>query len=144
MVHHLGGFFQTLERTNAVVTAFKENGSDIVKHTFDWLSDGAGIATVLSGLPVTGKIQRVVFVPSASAVPTTLYDVTMTDENGIDVLAGHGANLSETTASSVCPGTALKDGTTVGVVQTVVDGILTLNVTNAGASKAGQVILYVR
>ncbi len=124
--------------------AFKENGSDIVKHTFDWLSDGAGIATVLSGLPVTGKIQRVVFVPSASAVPTTLYDVTMTDENGIDVLAGQGANLSETTASSVCPGTALKDGTTVGVVQTVVDGILTLNVTNAGASKAGQVILYVR
>lgn len=124
--------------------AFKENGSDIVKHTFDWLSDGAGAATLPSGLPVTGQIQRVVFVPSASAVPTTLYDVTMTDENGIDVLAGQGANLSETTASSVCPGTALKDGTTVGVVPTVVDGILTLNVTNAGAAKAGKVILYVR
>jgi len=124
--------------------AFKRNGSDVVKHTFDWVSSGGGAATVPSGLAITGKIERVVFIPSASAIPTTLYDVTLTDENGIDVLAGQGANLSETTASSVCPGTALKDGTTVGVVQTVVDGILTLNVTNAGASKAGQVILYVR
>lgn len=123
---------------------YRRNGTDIVKHTFEWESDADGDASVQSGAVVSGRIERVVFVPSASAVPTAAYDVTLTDADGINVLGGQGSDLSETTASSVCPGTALKDGTTVGVVPTVVDSILTLNVENAGNTKAGKVVVYVR
>lgn len=123
--------------------SYRQNGSDVVKHTFDWISDGSGAATVPSGIPVSGEIKRVVFDPG-SAAPTASYDVTLTDEHGIDVLAGQGADLHETNSSSVCPGTPIKDGTTVGVVPTVVDGVLTLNVTNAGDTKTGKVVVYVR
>jgi len=124
--------------------SYRQNGTDIVKHTFDWVSASDGTATLPSTVPVSGVIHRVVFVPSASAAPTTLYDLTLTDPNGIDVLAGQGADLSATVSSAVCPGMPLKDGTTVGVVPTTVDGILTLNVTNAGSAKAGKVVVYVR
>ena len=123
---------------------YRRNGTDVVKHTFDWVSDGSGNATLPSRLAVSGEIQRVVFVPSATAAPTSLYDVTLTDADGIDVLAGQGANLSASAASSVCPGVPLRDGTTVSVSTGVVDSVLTLNVSNAGASKAGKVIVYLR
>lgn len=123
---------------------YRENGSDIVKHTFDWVSDASGDAEVVSGVAVSGAIARVVFIPSATAAPTANYDVTLTDSDGIDVLAGQGANLSDTVSSSVCPGIPLKDGTTTSVILTIVDSILTLTVANAGDTKAGKVIVYVR
>jgi hypothetical protein len=123
---------------------YRENGTDVVKHTFDWVSAADGSATLPSGLAVSGQIQRIVIDPSGSAAPSTLYDLTLTDEDGVDVLAGQGANLSETTTTSFCPGTPLKDGTTTSTYPTVVDGILTLNITNAGDTKAGKVVVYVR
>lgn len=124
--------------------SYRQNGSDVVKHRFDWVSDAGGAATLASGTPVSGTIERIVIVPSASAAPTNLYDITLTDEDGIDVLAGQGANLSSSAASHVCPGVPLKDGTTTSAVPIVVDGTLTLNVTNAGDTKAGSVAVYVR
>lgn len=124
--------------------ANRRNGSDVVKHTFDWTSDGSGNATVPSGVPVSGTIERIVVVPSASAAPTNLYDVTLTDADSVDVMAGQGANLAASGNSHVCPGVPLKDGTTTGVVPVCVDSILTLNVSNAGASKSGKIVVYVR
>lgn len=123
---------------------YRQNDTDLVEHTFEWLSDASGNVTLPSGLAVSGQIERVVFIPSSSAAPTSLYDVTLTDEDGVDVLAGQGANLSATVKSSVKPGIPLKDGTTTSTVPTVVDGILTLNVSNAGDSKGGTVVVYVR
>jgi hypothetical protein len=122
----------------------RRNGSDIVKHTFDWTSDSGGSATVVSGIAVSGEIQRVVVVPSVSAVPTANYDVTLTDADSVDVLAGQGANLAASGNTHVCPGVPLKDGTTTSVVPSVVDSVLTLNVTNAGNAKAGKIVVYVR
>lgn len=123
---------------------YRLNGSDVVKHVFDWVSSSGGAASVASAVPVSGAIARVVFIPSASAAPTDNYDVTLTDSDGIDVLAGQGANLDTANASSVCPGVPLKDGTTTSVLLTVVDSILTLTVANAGDTKAGKVVVYVR
>jgi hypothetical protein len=94
-------------------------------------------------LPISGEIQRVVIDPQSPA-PTDLYDITLTDEDSVDVLAGQGANVSTSATSIVCPGTPLKDGTTVSVRPVVVDGILTLNITNAGNGGAGKVVVYVR
>ena len=123
---------------------YRQNGTDIVKHTFEWVSDGSGVAVLASGLPVSGEIQRVVFVPSLTLPPTALYDVTLTDENGIDVLGAQGANLPASGNTNVCPGVPMKDGTTTGTIPFVVDGILTLNVANAGIGLSGKVIVYVR
>ena len=123
--------------------SYRQNGSDVVKHTFEWTSDSGGAATIPSLVAVSGAIARVVFIPDANA-PTDNYDVTLTDSDGIDVLAGQGTDLDTAVASSVCPGIPLTDGTTTSVLLTVVDSILTLNVTNAGDSNAGKVVVYVR
>lgn len=123
---------------------YRLHGSDVVKHTFEWTSNASGNATIPSMLPVSGAIARVAFVPDSVAAPTASYDVTLTDSDGIDVLAGQGANLSDTLASHVCPGVPLKDGTTIGALVVVVDSVLTLNVSNAGNTKSGKVVVYVR
>lgn len=117
---------------------------DVVKYTFAWTSDAAGAATVASPQKISGEILRVVTIPSATAAPTTLYDITLTDESSMDVLAAQGANLSATVTAHVCPGLPLKDGTTTSVRPIAVNDILTLNVTNAGDTKAGTVHVYVR
>lgn len=135
-------FFTVLESEWTVDD--RENGSDVVRHTFDWFSDSSGNCTLASGMAVSGRIERVVIVPSAIAAPTANYDLTLTDEFGNDVLSGQGANLSATVASQVCPGTPLKDGTTTSTRYPAIDGILTLNVSNAGESNAGRVVVFVR
>lgn len=113
-----------------------------VKHTFYWTSDASGNATVQSVLPISGKIQRVVFIPSTTASPTAAYDVALNDSDGIDVLAGQGTNLSATATAGVVPSVPLKDGTTTKTIAVTVDGNLTLNVSNAGDSKAGEIVVY--
>lgn len=124
--------------------SYRQNGSDIVKHTFAWVSNASGAATVASTAVISGAIQRVVIIPSGTAAPTTLYDLTLTDSDSVDCLAGQGANMSATVTLNTCSGTPLKDGTTTSVIPMVVDSILTLNVTNAGDTKAGTVVVYVR
>ena len=123
--------------------SYRQNGTDIVKHTFTWTSAADGTATVASTQVISGEILRVVIDPGAAA-PTTLYDMTLTDSDSVDVLAAQGANLSATVTLNICPGTPLKDGTTTSVVPMIVDSILTLNITNAGDSKNGTVVVYVR
>lgn len=117
----------------------------IQRVTLDWLSDAAGAVNGTDTTHLAGELLKVVFIPDGGATaPTALYDITLEDENGLDILAGQGANLSETTASAICPGVALKDGTTTSVVPVVIDDLLELKVTNAGDSKGGTVVLYLR
>lgn len=123
--------------------SYRQNGSDVVKHTFTFVADGSGNATVASGLPVSGEIKRVIIDPGSPA-PTALWDITLTDEDGYDVMAAQGANLDAALNAFICPGTPLKDGVTTSVVPMVVDSVLTLNVSNAGAGAQGKVVVYVR
>lgn len=113
-----------------------------IKHTFRWVSNVDGTATINSLIPISGDIRRVDIIPSTQDAPTSLYDVTLTDQDGVDILAGQGADSSETATESVCVGVPLKDGTTTRTRPVVVDGTLTLNVTNAGDTKSGNVIVY--
>lgn len=115
-------------------------GGSLERWTLDWGSDASGncLATVR---PVQGTIERVVFAPdSGSTSPTLNYDMTLTDIDGVDVLAGTGANLSNAvTASTVV---TEDDGTTYWPMAT--HGALTLAVTSAGASRGGIVRIYTR
>jgi hypothetical protein len=64
-----------------------------------------------------------------------LYDVTVTDGDSIDVLNALGANLSNAAT------TLKSDQDGLGAVA---NDTLTLAVTNAGASKGGKTILFIR
>lgn len=67
--------------------------------------------------------------------PTDLYDVTVTDEHGADLLAGGGANVTAATTVELHQRT-----TSLGFA----GGTITLTVANAGAAKGGTVYLYFR
>jgi hypothetical protein len=111
---------------------------------FAWTSDASGNASASRDF-VSGQIVRAVFIPGSGGVqPTNAYDITITDDDSRDVLQAQGADLSNSAASEVSPGTPLKDGTTTSVVPKAVCGALTLNVSNAGNAKSGTVVLYLR
>lgn len=108
----------------------------------DWTSSAGGAVSGIPSTGISGLIERVVFVPGASGVqPTDAYDVTLLDEDGLDMLAGKGGNLSNANPTQICP--LVGDGTTTDH-PVAVDGQLTLVVANAGAAKQGRVKLYYR
>lgn len=101
-------------------------------YTLEWVSaaDGTLSAAVTA---IQGTIERIVFLPASDTgeTPFNLYDVTLIDRDGIDVLGGKGANLSNTAASSVL----VTDATPVLPIATI--GPLTLNITHADSGGAG-------
>lgn len=132
--------------TQSSVEVIGVGGRPVRVYSWDWVSNASGAvdSTVQTTPPlVSGEILKAVFIPGSPA-PTDNYDVTITDTDSMDVLAGQGADRSTNTKQSVAPGVPLKDGTTTSVGPMVVNSTLTLNVTNAGDSKAGTVRIYVR
>lgn len=119
-------------------------GSGVVRYAIAWTSNSSGAASGTTDL-ISGTICKVEFIPgSGGSQPTNAYDATLTDAGGVDILAGQGADLSNSAASSVVPGVPFKDGTTTTTSPCVIADQLTLSVTNAGDTKSGQVVLYVR
>ena len=108
-----------------------------------WVSDSSGNVTQTTSTKVWGTICRVIIDPGATA-PTALYDATLTDEAGIDLLVGQGANLSATDTTSFVPLLEGTDGTTTAMFPIIVNDTLTLTITNAGADKTGSFIVYTR
>lgn len=123
------------------ITVTRSDGETIRHVRLVWTSDAAG---AVSGTTVhaSGEIVRVVFVPGAGGVqPTDLYDATIEDADGLDVLAGKGANLSNANKSQIVP--LVGDGTTTAE-RVAVSGTLELKVAAAGNAKSGTVVVYLR
>lgn len=115
------------------VTITEERLGHIQKITFDWLSTAAGAADGTTTYPYTGSILKVVTVPDGGGTqPTDDYDLTLTDESGLDVANGQLANRDNVNTEWV--------SSSLGVV---VGDKLTLNVTNAGNAKGGLCHVYV-
>lgn len=104
----------------------------VYRYKVDWVSAADGSATGDLSNIYNGVLYNAVFVPSATAAPSANYDVTITDDFGLDILGGGGANRHTSNSERVTP-TAIQ-----------YHGNLTLNVTNAGDTKAGSIYLYVR
>lgn len=111
------------------------------KFSIPWTSNPSGSATV--AVPnVFGTINRIATVPGTGASqPTDQYDLTLTDEHGIDVMAAKGANQSATASGSFIGTIPGPSG--FSEFPFTVRGGLTLNVTNAGVSKSGTVYVYI-
>ena len=115
------------------VTITEESFNETKKITFDWTSAADGTATGTTIGDYTGKVIYLATDPDAVAAPTTDYDITITDEDGIDVLAGAGANRHTSNTEIVLE-------SSLGAVGY---DKLTINVTNAGDTKKGKVYIHI-
>lgn len=125
-----------LDRTGA-------NGR-IRKVIVEWTSDDTTGSVTGTTEKIVGELIKGVTDPG-SAAPTDDYDITITDEEGADVLGASLDNLGDRdTANTEVVYFGLTDGTVNTSAFPVVCDKLTIAVTNAGNSKTGQLTLYYR
>lgn len=116
-------------------TITEETQSHVKKVKFDWISAADGTASGTTDGVYTGEIIRLVTVPAAdTSAPTDSYDVAVNDEDGNDVLMGAGADRDTLNTEQVL-------GSSLGCVA---NDQLTLSIANAGDTKAGTAILYIK
>jgi hypothetical protein len=112
----------------------KSHGT-VKKITYTWTSAADGSATVAAAYPFDGKLIGFTTIPAAAgSAPTDNYDLTLTDSDGHDVLLGAGANRDTANTEYVAEAS----------LGAVAASHLTLNVTNAGDTKGGTAIVYIR
>lgn len=119
-----------------VTTAYSAIGTKYTKITITWTSSAGGAVSGNAFTLPAGDLVQIQFVPNGGGTqPTDLYDVTLVDNDNVDVLNGLGANLSNST------GTILQWNP-----EMVSDSSRTLDlvVANAGNAKSGTVYLWVR
>jgi hypothetical protein len=108
-------------------------GSPVSIITWAFTTDGYGNASEETE-KTSGIIKRVVTVPAAAGdAPTAGWDLTIKDEDGVDVLCGNGADRDASASEQAfpCP------------VNLAVASKLTFTVANAGDTKKGVVKLYI-
>lgn len=117
----------------------------VKKVVVDWASDDTTGAVTGTTRKIVGTLVKAVTDPGTAA-PTDNYDITITDEEGADVLAPCQSTLANRDTANTeqvyflvldAAGTPLAQS-----VHPVVCDALTVAVTNAGNSKTGQLIIY--
>jgi hypothetical protein len=86
----------------------------------------------------------VVVPDSGGTQPTDNYDMTLDDEDNVDLLSAQAANLDNATTYNLCGGVTVYDGASSNAIPFVVNGTLTLEITNAGSENGGIVRIYWR
>jgi len=123
------------------------NDKKIHKIIADWVSDDTDGTVEGTTKKITGTLIKAVTDPGATA-PTDNYDITITDEEGADVLGNcvdSLANRDTATTEEVYLLVSDSEATTPrGIVHPVVCDKLTIAIAAAGNSKEGQLILYYR
>jgi hypothetical protein len=117
-----------------LVTTDRLLGSQLVEYAMAWLSDGAG---AVSGNEVevrAGYLRSLKTMPGgAASAPDALYDLTILDEDGVDLLAGQGLDRSATLGELVLLDPPVP----------YAGGLLRPTIAHAGAANAGVVTLLV-
>lgn len=111
-----------------------------------WVSDDATGAVSGTTRKLAGRLVKAVTVPSGTAAPTDLYDIALTDEQSLSVLAGVQSTLADrATATTQQVHFFVLDTAATPLAQSVhpiVCSAVTIAVTNAGNAKAGTIYLY--
>ena len=111
-----------------------DRAHDYTRLTFTVVSATNGTASGTTTRRITGEVWRVVFVPAAAgSQPSDQFDVTITDENGYDILCGLGADISNAATTTV-----------TSAMGAVVGDKLTLNGSNIGDTKGFTCYLYIK
>ena len=115
----------------AVITVSESSFEGVCKIKFTWQSATDGSGALATAFGYYGEVLALYTDPGATA-PTDNYDITVTDEEGYDVMQGAGANRD-----------TANNETAVPTAKSVAFGKLTLNLANCGDAKQGVAILYV-
>ena len=113
------------------LTFTASNVHRIKKYSISWTSDASGNATANTAF-LSGTLERINFVPGVGV--SDLYDVTIKDSDGVDVLLGGGADLSNVNTTTMIP--------LISSNKMVVNEKLAIAVSNAGNAKTGTITIY--
>jgi hypothetical protein len=103
--------------------------------TWSFTTDASGDVTEETTATINGQISRIVTNPDNTDTPTTLWDLALKDEDGVDILGGDGddRDAADSKASEQvfpcpqCPAIRSK---------------LTFTVAHGGNAKKGVVVVY--
>jgi len=118
----------------------------IVKTEIVWTSDAAGAVSGNTLTLPSGSICSVHFIPGSGGVaPTDLYDVTFTNDEGINLFddgtgTSIGANLSATVPTLKVP--FIQGGASTFVRAWLVGGLYSPVVAAAGDANEGQIHIF--
>lgn len=132
----------SLQAAGTLTVAATTVSPALTRYALTWVSTAGGAVSANLFDVRPGELVQVKFVPNSGGTqPTDLYDVTLVDENSVDLLAGGGANLSNATSTIKVP----SFGATT-LYRYVHDGLqrLDLVVANAGNAKGGTIYLWIR
>ncbi len=120
---------------SSVTVTEEAHGRGFRKVTFDWTSHTDGVVTkVATTGTYTGKVEVLVTDPDGGSAPTDDYDVTVTDDEDYDILAGAGANRDTANTETVL-------SASLGAVFESVIGPVVIN---SGSSTQGKIVLLIR
>lgn len=129
---------------SAMTFAYDETGP-INRIIVAWTSDDTTGAVSGTTKKISGSLVRVVTDPGATA-PDDNYDIVLTDEESLNLLAGCADDLVDrdtATTEELYLFLLNYDATPLSMpVFPLVSDIITIAVTNAGNSKLGQIIIY--
>lgn len=132
---------------DAVITDVdnRQSGNEpIAKKIVDWVSDSTGGTVSQSIGRISGSIIALETNPDDSAAPSDNYDITLEDEQGLDVLLGLGADRHTTTTQKVQILAELTINSNTYASHPPVCDDLTFKIAAAGNSKKGRAIIYYR
>jgi hypothetical protein len=120
---------------SAVTVTEEVHGRGFRKVTFAWTAHTDGVVTKVATSKVyTGKVEVLITDPDDSDAPTDNYDVTVTDDEGYDILAGAGANRDTANTETVLSAS----------LGAVFESLIGPVVVAAGVSKKGKITLLIR
>ena len=119
------------------VTITEQIYSGVNLITFSWTSDASGDATGTTTSYYDGEVLAFATIPATGSgeSPSDNYDIVITDANGLDVLAGQGANRDEATTEYV---------TNQANLGCVANSQLSIAVSNSGNVTGGVAYLWIR
>lgn len=99
-----------------------------------WTASAGGIVSGINKTFGTGYLVAVRIIPNLGGTqPTNLFDVTLLDSDGLDLLGGYGADCANTGPTQILLDPPVPvNGTSLQVT-----------VNNAGASTTGEVVIIV-
>lgn len=111
-------------------------GGGVTRYKVAWTSTAGGAVSGNAFDVKQGSLLGVKFVPASGGTqPSDLYDVTLIDEDSVDLLDGNGSNLSNSAGAYFQWNPPLWHDA---------EQQLDLVIANAGASKTGTFYLWVR
>ena len=104
--------------------------------SYAFTTDGSGDASEETTLKVIGQVKRMVTNPDDTDTPTAGWDVTIKDEDGVDILCGNGADRD-------ADGSKASEQAFPCPANVAIASKLTFTVANGGNAKKGVVKLYI-